>query len=322
MKIPKHESVSPEDEQIIRLFAAFDPPIPASEALERQAPPWLQGDKPMNQLQRLLARPALRMALSLALLAALIGGYAIFDARTVSAGEVLEHARSGAGAGITGYRGVMAATGMGLDGAALTAVVQGNKMRAEACRPAGGCHVTIYTPQFSWTYDSELGVAERIEIPGGQAQPGVISPLGGGGSMEEMLAQISQNADLELEPADVVAGRSAYVLSITPDDAAMPRTRLWVDQTSFIILRVETLARDGSTLSSLGYTELEINPALDPSLFELAPPPGTAVTCKQSRTRVQYQNGQVVISQKMDPETGQIIDEDPEVPCPPFPTQP
>ncbi|HYF63917.1 MAG TPA: sigma-E factor regulatory protein RseB domain-containing protein [Herpetosiphonaceae bacterium] len=308
---------------VVRLLQGFDPPISPAN-LHQQPYPWLQGDKPMNTFQRLLIRPAVRIASSIAVVVLLIASYAVFDARTVSAGEVLDNARrqTAANANLR-YRGVMTGAGLDLDGASIAVAVDGDKARMEVCRPAAtGCHIRITTPQFQWSYDPGLHVAERLETASSIQNDGVTGGLFGALSLESMLAAADQHAEAELEASETVAGRAAYVLTITPDETPDRRVRFWVDQEHFILLRADMVGPDNVTLSSSGYSHIEFNPEFEPGLFDFIPPAGTAVTCRRSLTVAHPAGAGVTISRPIDPATGQVIAEDPEVACPAFPTQP
>jgi hypothetical protein len=83
-----------------------------------------------------------------------------------------------------------------------------------------------------------------------------------------------------------VAGRVAYVISVTPQPDGCPpgrgplpfaRATFWLDKETLRELRTEFLASDGALQSRYEVTRLEMNVAVPDSTFVYIPPPGATV---------------------------------------------
>lgn len=83
-----------------------------------------------------------------------------------------------------------------------------------------------------------------------------------------------------LHGSDTILGRPAYVVELTAQPGAqtpVARSRLWVDQQLYLPMRQDNWDASGNLLDSIAMTRLDVNPALDPSLFIFVPPAGVPV---------------------------------------------
>jgi outer membrane lipoprotein-sorting protein len=97
--------------------------------------------------------------------------------------------------------------------------------------------------------------------------------------------------DAELTGTESILGRKTYVLDLTlkeglentPSRLTVPqyRKQVWIDAESYLILQEYNWNRDGVLLYESKCQKLEINPNIDPSLFEFSPPDGYKVIDKR-----------------------------------------
>mgnify|MGYP003571174429 CR=1 FL=1 len=96
------------------------------------------------------------------------------------------------------------------------------------------------------------------------ARPGEANPL----ALQARLArQIPEQYRVKRAGDDRVAGRSAWQLDVVPADNWRFGYRLWLDQSSSLLLKSETLDHNGMALERLEYVSLEISPVLAVSDF-------------------------------------------------------
>jgi outer membrane lipoprotein-sorting protein len=102
---------------------------------------------------------------------------------------------------------------------------------------------------------------------------GAIPPGG-----EQLFALLHANFNTEVLADGEVDGAAAWVLEGTlKDDAAiedMPFQKivLHLDQASGMVRRTELVKGDGSTGATIRYTDVQLNPDVDPQLFDFTPP--------------------------------------------------
>ncbi len=161
----------------------------------------------------------------------------------------------------------------GLDGYAFDQVVNGDD--TWIAMSLGGETRAVHGPS------SELG----IDLTG--------QSLGGGTSLGDVLAQYTswgcQIATQQGE--DTIAGRSVYVIVVTPDpdNCATPEERvkseslagsaltLWVDQETFLTLQTEQKEGDGTVSFRYTVTEIEVGVDHPDSAFIYEAPPGVTI---------------------------------------------
>lgn len=126
------------------------------------------------------------------------------------------------------------------------------------------------------------------------------SPLGQTAVNLQAVLQLSNpNVRPKLQGEETVAGRKAYVLAFptgTPSASAPemngPRT-VWVDEESYFVLKVVQISgTDGKWLETMEVTSVQYNVAVDPALFNFAPPTGAKVDDQRPKpapTKGQFQ---------------------------------
>ncbi|MDX6731280.1 MAG: hypothetical protein QOC54_1228, partial [Baekduia sp.] len=86
-------------------------------------------------------------------------------------------------------------------------------------------------------------------------------------------------ASVSVQGTTTVAGRDAYVLTLTPltEDSLVGSVRVAIDAATRLPLRAEVLPRGGGEAAlSAGYTSVSFDP-IDPAMFAFEPPPGATV---------------------------------------------
>jgi outer membrane lipoprotein-sorting protein len=129
--------------------------------------------------------------------------------------------------------------------------------------------VTLYDPTFYWIDFASIGEND----------------------LQSLLANTDEGYDVQLLDNEQVAGRTTYVLQLTPRVQTSVslsfhpnRKRLWVDQETYMILKYEEDDDDFNLDRTWTFTSFTPNPVLSPSLFSFTPPPGAAIDDKLDET--------------------------------------
>lgn len=135
-----------------------------------------------------------------------------------------------------------------------------------------------------WTYDSKSGTATEYTLPAG---PAVSADAGSSGDtgetatpldlpqkIQEMVERLAPDATLAVSTASV-AGRSAYVLTMTPTatNTVFGSVSAAFDGTTFLLLRVQVFAKDATTAPVIeaGFTKVSYD-EIPAGTFEFTPP--------------------------------------------------
>jgi outer membrane lipoprotein-sorting protein len=144
----------------------------------------------------------------------------------------------------------------------------------------------------TWTYDSR---PNEIQIQDLDPSDDTL--------LATSLGQIIQEAthgqyDAALQGSETILGRPAYVVELTAKQSAqndvsapqdpIARSRLWVDQQLYLPLQQYNWDAAGNLLDRIGATRLDINPAIDSSLFSFVQPVGVPV--RDMRQNTLWQN--------------------------------
>ncbi|ALP53026.1 hypothetical protein Tel_07570 [Candidatus Tenderia electrophaga] len=116
------------------------------------------------------------------------------------------------------------------------------------------------------------GARELLETLTGEPRREVRSaPLAGDDKAAiPQLGKIDRYYTLELMGEDRTAGLDTKVVSVVPKDEYRYGYRLWLDQTTGLLLKSDLLARDGSILEQVMFTSLEV---IEPEALENVSPP-------------------------------------------------
>lgn len=92
-----------------------------------------------------------------------------------------------------------------------------------------------------------------------------------------VLADLGPGYAVRLMPGDTVVNRPTHVLELepgsSPAEPRMERAQLWIDRETGILLKVLEEDASGSPIHTWAFTTLELNPTLDPNIFNFAVPP-------------------------------------------------
>lgn len=114
-------------------------------------------------------------------------------------------------------------------------------------------------------------------------QPGQTGTLGSNGyqytgfpiSIPREIGRLEGQYSFTLEEQDRVAGLEAQVVAIKPRDALRYGYRLWLDQRNGMLLRSAVMDDKDAVVEQVMFTDLQIKPQLDDSLFR--PPTSAAL---------------------------------------------
>ncbi len=99
-----------------------------------------------------------------------------------------------------------------------------------------------------------------------------------------------RDASAQFVRKDQVAGRSTYVLELSPKPSApspsaksgsFRQARVWLDRRFYIPLKINLLDDAGRVGLTWAYTNFEVNPPLDPALFAFVLPASATVVCER-----------------------------------------
>jgi outer membrane lipoprotein-sorting protein len=106
------------------------------------------------------------------------------------------------------------------------------------------------------------------------------SPVGG----RSMVEKIRKRGEVRLLPDEQVNGVDSYVLELKPDKAGRQEgpikpelIRFYVAKDSGIQVRSILMDADGDPVLTTNYSDITVNPELDPKRFDYTPPPGVEV---------------------------------------------
>ena len=165
--------------------------------------------------------------------------------------------------------------------------LQDGKVRLESQGQGGDLVVTAANGSV-WAYSSAANTATQYVLPAGAG--GTMSPTSAPSAatldptarIEQELQELAPTATMAVSGQEDVAGRQAYILTMTPTAAntTLGSVEVAIDGTTFVPLRIEVFPK-GSTSAALsgGFTSVSYA-SIDGKLFEFTPPEGTKVVKK------------------------------------------
>jgi len=140
-----------------------------------------------------------------------------------------------------------------------------------------------------WWYDPVRQVAETIESPFPGSLP-FTSAIPGGGGLWDVISVVRRTGtwrgEVSFAGDDVVAGRQTRVVEVaaTVNPERTSRLRFWIDTETYLVLRMAQVLPDesGTIVETVeggdcGFTQFELTPPSDLSVFEPAIPEGVPV---------------------------------------------
>ena len=140
----------------------------------------------------------------------------------------------------------------------------------------------------AWMYDGAANTAKHFVMTGaplaGQSapapSPAVVTPA----TIVTYLEQVAPLAKVEVTGQTTIAGRDAYVLTMTPTatDTALGSVQAAIDGRTFVPLQLQVFAAGSSSpVIEFGFTSVSYD-AVPASTFAFTPPAGAAVTTKSA----------------------------------------
>ena len=103
------------------------------------------------------------------------------------------------------------------------------------------------------------------------------------------LNTIRRRFDVNLLGVGTIVGRDAYVIQLVRKRAPLTSRKFWVDTQTFVVLRNERLAADGSLLAAKGFVSVDLSPdELDDASFSFEPPEGAQTISEPAPFFVAY----------------------------------
>ena len=121
---------------------------------------------------------------------------------------------------------------------------------------------TVSDGRTLWTYvpDNNQVLVDAADTTGGGMRP------------DQLFLTYFQDAEATLCGAEEVAGLECYHLYLQPaEETAVASLEVWVDKSSYLARRL-TFNDDGGMITHYRFTETQINPGLDDSLFVFQAP--------------------------------------------------
>lgn len=138
---------------------------------------------------------------------------------------------------------------------------------------------TVNDGLFVWheMRNSMMPMVMVVKTRAGQTVPGQGPAAGPDDSIEQMKKEFNFTRVGE----DTIDGRKMYVLEGTPRvaqrDNPLATVKYYIDQEQFYCRRMIMLEQAGKEMGRFDLTNIKLNSALDPKLFEYTPPPGARV---------------------------------------------
>jgi outer membrane lipoprotein-sorting protein len=142
-----------------------------------------------------------------------------------------------------------------------------------------------------WQWDSATRTAVHRSLPSGAGPvsgPSELSGLSPNQAAQRILAMVQPFTTVTTEHNAKVAGRSAYVLVLTPKQSGslIRQARIAVDGQTMVPLAVQVYARDAShPLLDVSFTRFTTGTPSDDN-FDWTPPPGATVQQPPARTKL------------------------------------
>jgi hypothetical protein len=147
----------------------------------------------------------------------------------------------------------------------------------------------VVSPGGAWWWDSADMTAIRLPFPppgGDTGHDPVAAPVAGSSFPTDpaalaraMIEGLQPCASLSVQGTTSVAGRSAYILALTPltAESRVGSVEIAIDAGTRLPLRVQVLSRgSGDPAIDAGYTSVSFDP-IDAAMFRFSPPPGATV---------------------------------------------
>ena len=152
-------------------------------------------------------------------------------------------------------------------------------LRRESIRPAAGdLLIDNFKTSYRYTHERDKQWSQQNSM---LPRPS--------GRINEVLKSIKQG-DLRAEwvGQEQVAGRNADIVRVTPSmSGPAPTRKFWIDRATGIRLKSEDIGPGGRTLSTSYYLSLEVDPQIDPHLFDApALPAGTPIKQRSPAQKV------------------------------------
>lgn len=124
------------------------------------------------------------------------------------------------------------------------------------------------------TLPKDVGSADKSKLPVSPDAPSTPEE-----AAKQVLAAVGDTTAVTTDKSAVVAKRDAYELVLTPKDdrSKIESVRIAVDAETSVPLDVQAIAKDGTTVFDVGYTDVTFG-APDAGQFVFTPPPGAKVT--------------------------------------------
>ncbi len=94
----------------------------------------------------------------------------------------------------------------------------------------------------------------------------------------QRLMQMSRgNLKAKLVGSDRIAGRSAYVIEVSPVRSRVLTRKFWVDTATWVKLKTEDIGPNGAVISTSYFKKIKYVPSIPASMFKVNPPDGVRV---------------------------------------------
>ena len=163
--------------------------------------------------------------------------------------------------------------------------IDDKKVRLESQSPQGDTALVMDGTSL-WVYSSQAGTATEYVLPAkpdtatatGDSSTGPPTTVDLPGEIQSFITKLAPDATLAVDQVKV-AGRAAYLLSMTPTAAntVVGSAQVAIDGVTFVPLQVQVFAKgDTKPVLSAGFTRVSYDP-IAASVFEFTPPEGTKV---------------------------------------------
>lgn len=171
-----------------------------------------------------------------------------------------------------------------LSGTHTMRVWQSGEDKQRVSVPDGDTEYGVYRDgRTTWLWSSAEKKATKIEVTGDAQRPTGSTPPTPQEAAKKVLTEVGTTSTVSLATNVTVAGRSAYELVITPNQAGtkVGKIEIAVDGATKTPLRLEVFGAGATSASvSIGFTAVDFSVPTD-SVFAFTAPPGTTVETKK-----------------------------------------
>lgn len=136
--------------------------------------------------------------------------------------------------------------------------------------------VSVSDGEIIWSYTPDTNTVTKIKLPDSKASEPTKSDY------VNIINELLNDTNVTLQGVESVDGRNAYLLETTPKESdgdyeLIHKTKIWVDQETWMPLKYETYNGNGNITMKLEIRDLKVNTGIPDSEFKFEIPKGAKI---------------------------------------------